>query len=87
MAVAADKCYRQPEHVVLEAQLGLALDHSAADIAARLNLSVRTVQRWRANFKAHGVAYAPRSQVLGRPRVLTVEQEKVGTSSHRVPNF
>ena len=68
---------RRPLHVTERARLLLnETDDSTASIATELGVTARTVRRWRLSFDLFGEAYAPSFTTKGRPRALTVAQER-----------
>jgi transposase len=51
-------------------------------IAARFNVTDRTVRRWRRKYQLFGDPYTPRSVAQGRPRLLTDAQRDVCESTY-----
>lgn len=46
-------------------------------IAQQYNTNIRTVKKWRRNFRVYGEPYAPSIKPKGAPRLLTAEDEEV----------
>jgi hypothetical protein len=51
--------------------------HSIASIASLMNLSRRTIERLKLNFELFDAPYPPPSAKVGRPPILTEEQQGV----------
>jgi transposase len=54
------------------------------EIAARFNVTTRTVRQWIRKYRVFGGPYTPRRVVQGRPRLLTDAQRDVGRSTYLV---
>ena len=68
---------RKPIHVTERARLLLnETDQSTEAIGLELGVTSRTIRRWRLSFDLFGEAYAPPFAAIGRPRALTVAQER-----------
>jgi transposase len=62
-------------------EVDIALEKRTKDIAKTVNVSRRSIQRFRKNWRVHGSVAAPKVIAQGRRRTITLEMEEVSITS------